>query len=243
MLKAEDMRLKLIRYPAWKLKRKEINMKKGVFCLLMYLIVTALFLTGCQSAYYKTMEAFGYHKREILVDRVEDARDAQEDAKEQFQSALEKFSAVVDFSGGQLEEKYKELKAELESSESKAKKVSKRIGNVEDVAEALFDEWESELSQYTNDNLRQSSEQKLGQTRQRYLQLIDAMKRAEAKIDPVLSAFRDQVLFLKHNLNAQAIASLHDELASVEAEIASLIKEMEASIAEADSFIKAMGRE
>ena len=69
------------------------------------------------------------------------------------------------------------------------------------------------------------------------------MKRAESKIEPVLSAFRDQVLFLKHNLNAQAIASLQNELTSVEADIASLIKEMEASIAEADVFIKTMTKE
>jgi hypothetical protein len=69
------------------------------------------------------------------------------------------------------------------------------------------------------------------------------MKRAESKIAPVLSAFRDQVLFLKHNLNAQAVASLREELVSVEADIASLIKEMEASIAEADAFIGAMAKE
>jgi hypothetical protein len=114
---------------------------------------------------------------------------------------------------------------------------------VESVAQALFKEWESELEQYTRDDLRRSSEEKLEQTRRRYSKLIGAMKRAETKIEPVLSAFRDQVLFLKHNLNAQAIASLHDELISVETDITSLIKEMEASIAEADSFISAMGEE
>jgi hypothetical protein len=69
------------------------------------------------------------------------------------------------------------------------------------------------------------------------------MKRAEAKVDPVLSAFRDQVLFLKHNLNAQAIASLHKELASVEVDVTSLINEMEVSIAEADRFIKGMAQD
>ena len=200
-------------------------------------------VAGCQSAYYKTMETFGHHKRDLLVDRVEDTRDAQQDAKEQFQSALEKFSAVVNFSGGELKKKYTELNTELERSESKAKAVRNNIKDVENVSNALFKEWESELSQYTNDNLRYASELKLEQTRQRYAQLIGAMKRAEAKIEPVLSAFRDQVLFLKHNLNAQAIASLHDELASVKADIASLIKEMEVSIAEADAFIKAMANE
>ena len=211
--------------------------------LNLFLVLSLFAIVGCQSTYYKTMEAFGHHKRDLLVDRVEDTRDAQQDAKEQFQSALEKFSAVVNFSGGELKEKYTELNTELERSESKAKAVRNNIGDVENVSNALFKEWESELSQYTNENLRHASELKLEQTRQRYAQLIGAMKRAEAKIEPVLSAFRDQVLFLKHNLNAQAIASLQDELASVKADITSLIKEMEVSIAEADAFIKAMADE
>jgi len=214
-------------------------MKKSLNLLLIFIVLS---LTGCQSVYYKTMETFGYHKREMLVDRVEDARDAQEEAKQQFASALEEFSSVINFQGGELEEQYKKLSAEQEQSESKAKAVRKRISDVENVAKALFDEWKSELDKYTNQKLRSSSEQKLEETRSRYTQLINAMKRAESKIEPVLSAFRDQVLFLKHNLNAQAIASLHDELASVEQEIASLIKEMEASIAEADSFIQAMSQ-
>jgi hypothetical protein len=68
------------------------------------------------------------------------------------------------------------------------------------------------------------------------------MKRAEKKIAPVLSAFRDQVLFLKHNLNAQAVASLQGELVSIESDVASLIREMEASINEADSFIQSLAK-
>ncbi|MCP4612591.1 MAG: DUF2959 domain-containing protein [Planctomycetes bacterium] len=192
------------------------------------LVIAVLAISGCRSAYYKTMEAFGQHKRDILVSRVEDARDAQEDAKEQFKSALEKFTDVVEFSGGKLQDKYNQLKSELDKSKSKAKDVRSNISGVENVAKALFKEWESELEQYSSDELRRSSEQKLKQTRQRYSQLITAMKRAESKIAPVLTAFNDQVLFLKHNLNAQAIASLHNELASVEADIATLIKEMEA---------------
>lgn len=217
--------------------RKDIKKRITLYAVLA---VIAIGLVGCSTAYYKTMEVFGYHKRDLLVERVEDARNAQEDAKEQFQSALEKFSAVVDFKGGELEERYKELKNEFESSESKANAVRKRIKDVEDVSEALFKEWESELGQYTNDRLRRLSEKQLGQTRQSYSQLISAMKRAESKMEPVLSAFRDQVLFLKHNLNAQAVASLREEMVSIEADITSLIKEMEASIAEADEFIGAM---
>ena len=218
-------------------------MKKSVLkSRLQSVIATAVIcLTiGCESTYYKTMETIGYHKRDIMVDRVQDARDAQEEAKDQFKSALEKFSSVLGFRGGDLEEKYDQLKAEYEESVTKADSVRNRIAAVEDVAEDLFAEWQQELDQYTNSKLKQSSARKLRETKSKYAQLIAAMKRAERKIDPVLSAFQDQVLYLKHNLNAQAIASLQSELASIETDVARLISEMEASIKEADNFISSM---
>ena len=222
-----------------------INRKKNFAHLLKIILVFFCIFTvsGCQTAYYKTLEKVGIHKRDVLVNRVESARDAQQDAKVQFQSALERFSTVLSFDGGKLEEKYKTLNDEYEKSAEKANSVHKRIESVEDVAEALFDEWEDELEQYSNKSLRSASKLKLDNTRRHYNRLINAMKKAEKKINPVLSAFKDQVLFLKHNLNAQAIASLQNELVTIESDIASLIKEMETSITEADSFIKAMLKE
>ena len=215
-------------------------MKNTSVCICLLLLSGLLLTSGCQTAYYNTMEKFGVHKRDIMVDRVEKARDSQQDAKEQFQSALKRFSTVLGYKGGKLEDKYETLQAEYEKSEAKADEVKKRIDAVEDVSEALFDEWKSELDQYTSSSMRRDSERKLAQTRRQYDQLIKAMRRAEAKIDPVLNAFRDQVLYLKHNLNAQAIASLQNELVTVQSDIAVLIKEMEKSIGEADSFIKTL---
>lgn len=203
-------------------------------------LAVMLLLNGCQKVYYETMEVFGKHKRDILVDDVKAARDAQATAKEQFASALEEFSAVVNYSGGDLEEKYETLHDEFKKSQAKANAVSGRIADIKRVANALFAEWEDELELYTSESLRRASEQKLEQTKQRYARLIKAMEQAESKIQPVLSAFQDQVLFLKHNLNAQAVASLQDELSVVENEIAILIREMERSIAEADAFIQQM---
>lgn len=207
---------------------------------LVLILGMAVLLSGCQTAYFSAMEKFGYHKRDILVSRVEEARDAQHEAKDQFKAALVRFTELTGFKGGVLEEKYKQLNSEYESSRAKADLVSNRIVAVEDVAEALFAEWETELGQYSNATLQRSSRQQLEQTQKRYRQMLLAMQKAEAKIAPVLTAFHDQVLFLKHNLNAQAIASLRDELTSVETDISALIKEMESSIREADSFISAM---
>jgi hypothetical protein len=199
-------------------------------------------LIGCQQAYYSTMERFGVHKRDILVDRVEDAREAQDAAKEQFKSALDRFRSVLKVDGGELEAKYDKLQKELDRSESRANAVHNRIAEVEDVAGALFSEWEGELRDYSNPELKRESQRRLAETKDRYRQLIAAMKRAEGKIEPVLSVFRDQVRFLKHSLNAQAIASIETELAAVQSDVDALIKEMDRSIAEADEFIKTMNR-
>ncbi len=210
---------------------------------LPLIVVVTFVLSGCSSVYYGAMEKIGIHKRDILVDRVEEARDSQMETKQQFASALERFNSVINVQGGELEEKYRELKKELEKSEDQADDVRQRVAAVEDVAEALFDEWKAELDQYNSVSLRRSSEQQLKQTRNHYLKLIGAMKKAETKIDPVLDPLRDQVLFLKHNLNARAIASIQTELTRIETDVSHLIREMEIAMKEADSFIQALRAE
>lgn len=202
----------------------------------------ALLLGGCQGMYYGAMEKLGYEKRDLLVRDVGKAREAQADAKQQFESALEQFIAVTNFEGSDLERQYRRLKSEHEESEERAAAVRRRIAEVERVAADLFVEWEKELGQYRSAELRRSSERQLRETRSRYQQLLVAMKRAERKLDPVLAAFRDRVLFLKHNLNAQAVAALRANRALVESDITALIADMNRSIAEADRFIRDMTR-
>ena len=202
------------------------------------LLLSAVLLGGCSTVYYKTMEKFGYEKRDILVDRVEDARDSQNDAQETFRSSLERFQSVVDTPDTELKEQYAEISDAYEDSLSSAEDVRDRIEKVEDVAEDLFDEWDDELSLYESASLRRSSEQQLKETRAQYNQLISRMHDAEARMEPVLQAFEDQVLYLKHNLNAQAIGSLENELVSIRQDVDSLIRNMEQSIAESEAFIQ-----
>jgi hypothetical protein len=197
-------------------------------------------LLGCQSAYYSAAEQVGIHKRDILVDRVEDSRDAQQEAEEQFQSALEQFSVLVNFDGGELQEVYENLNDEYEDSVAAADEVRERIDAVEHVAGALFEEWADEIEEYSNARLKSESQRQLRQTRQRYDGMIKVMRKAESRMDPVLVALKDNVLFLKHNLNAQAIASLKIEFRAIEQDVEVLIAEMRKAIASSDAFIDSM---
>lgn len=200
-------------------------------------------MPGCASTGIAIKEAFGVAKREQLVARVTDVRDAQGEAKKQFESALAQFLAVTGAKPGEIEAKYDTLKKEYDRSVSRAKTVTDRIASVEAVSDALFAEWRRELADYKSDNLRAASQRQLDDTKRRYDQLLAAMKNAESKMQPVLDAFHDQVLFLKHNLNAAAIASLSSTTAQIQSDVTNLVREMETSIAEANAFIDQMQRE
>lgn len=204
-------------------------------CLLFLLLAS-----GCTRVYYAGLEKIGIPKRDLLERRVEHARDAQEDVKKQFSSALDRFRATVHVEGGELEERYDALRAELKDSEERADTLEKRIEDVEDVAEALFDEWEEELGQYKRPELRAASARRLEETKRSYAPMMASMKRAHKRVEPVLDALRDVVLALKHQLNARAVASLQGELDGVEREVEALVKAMNQSIDQAGKFLSTL---
>lgn len=209
-----------------------------------FLISAAVFaMIGCSSMYYGTMESLGVHKRDIMVDRVKEARDTQNETKQQFLTAMEQFKSVVNFQGGDLEKQYNQLNNTLQKSESKAHEVRKRIRSVESVSEALFAEWKAEIKKYNNDTLRNLSQQKYDRAKSKYTELIASMKKAETKLEPALIPLRDQVMFMKHNLNAKAIAGLSDEVVGVQTNVDELIRDIESAIAQADSFIASLQTE
>lgn len=217
-----------------------MNVSNDRFSRRLPVVLLLVLAAGCESAYYGAWEKVGVHKRDIFVDRVEDAMSSQEDAKDEFQNALERFSSVVAVEPSALKSTYDSLNDAYEASEAQAEDVVERIDAVEDVSSALFAEWRAEIDQISNRKLRDGSAEQLRNSELQYAELIEAMHRAEASMEPVLTTMRDHVLFLKHNLNAQAIASLQGELTSIESDVAVLVSNMEASIAEAQDFLSEM---
>ncbi|MBL8241545.1 MAG: DUF2959 domain-containing protein [Bryobacterales bacterium] len=204
------------------------------------LLFALVLLSSCTQLYYKAQEKIGNEKRDILVDRIKKGREDQEKAKEQYKDTLEAFQAATGFKGGQTEEVYKKLKKEFDEAADRTKKVSDRIQSIEQVSGDMFSEWDKELSGMNNAELRAKSGGLLKATRRRYADLIRKMKAVEAKAKPVLKAFEDQVLFIKHNLNAEAITSLKTNVVKMDADVQVLIKDIELSTREADAFIASL---
>lgn len=194
---------------------------------------------GCQKTYYTMLEQVGVEKRELLTRRVGRAKESQREAQEEFRDALEKFQAVTGQRGGELEDRYDRLREAYERSEERAEEVSERIDAVESVANDLLDEWKDELDRYRDRSLRRRSQARLRETERDVDRLLRAMHAAERSLKPVLEKLEDRVLYVKHNLNAAALAGLEADVPDLERDVDRLVQEMQASIAEADRFIAA----
>lgn len=214
----------------------KISLHAGVLSALVCLIL----ITGCRSTYYAAYEKVGVYKRDLLKKDVQKARDDQAGAQEQFKDAMTRLKEITKFDGGNLEKQYNALKQDYSGCASSVESVHKRVREVETVSADLFAEWEKEIKEISTASLRDASRRQLTSTRQKYEELHSALKSAEESMDPVLHQFNDYVLYLKHNLNAQAIASLKGETASIQNEISRLIEQMNQSIQRADEFVKSM---
>ncbi len=204
------------------------------------LIWLALSAAGCSTVYYSVWETLGKEKRDLLRDNVEGVREDQEDVSEQFESTLERIRAVYGIEGGELEDKYDRLKKDYDRSVERADELKERIRTVKEIAADLFAKWEREIGEISDTGLQQRSRTQLKETQSRYDDLEKALGKTEARLDPVLTKFKDQVLFLKHNLNAQAIGSLETEVQSIQRDVDGLLGDLRASIQEADQFIQGL---
>lgn len=216
---------------------KTLKMQNCRASTLYFIIVALVFLAGCQSAYYSAMEQVGVHKRDIMLDRVEDAQTAQKDAQQQFTSALAQLSQLINYDGGDLATQYELVNDQYLASKASAEVVTSRIEAIENVADALFDEWSDEIQEYSSNTLMQKSQQKLRKTERNYQSLIKSMHKAKDKMAPVLSALKDNSLYLKHNLNAQAIGALQGEYGTIKRDVESLVTEMGKVITQSQQFI------
>ena len=208
------------------------SISRGIPVLLL-----AISLAGCTRLYYASMEKIGKEKRDILTSRILDAKKDQEKAKEQIKTTMEAFQDLTGFQGGDLEKVYKKLNGEYEEAAGRAGKVSDRIESIEKVSGDLFAEWKKEIDSVSDRDLKRQSRQMLADTQKRQAVLVGKMRDVEARMKPVISAFHDKVIFLKHNLNARAIASLKKTSLEMDQEVNLLVKEIEASVREADAFI------
>jgi hypothetical protein len=174
------------------------------------------------------------------VQRIKEAKKDQDQTKQQLQTTMESFQALTGFQGGSLERNYKRLNSDYENAASQAGKLHDKVQSINQVSNDLFREWQGEISAMSNGKLKSQDTVMLRDAKVRQATYLRAMRKTEDQIAPVLKAFRDQVLFLKHNLNSRAIGSLKSTSANLQSDVAELVQSIDASSQEADKLITSL---
>ncbi|MBZ6377307.1 hypothetical protein B5C34_05585 [Pacificimonas flava] len=206
-------------------------------------IAIGFLLTACESTpYYRALEVVGIEKRDLLVDRIQDTRSSQEQAQEAFRSAMTVYRETADADLANLEGAYDRFNGAYDQAKDKVRAVESDIDAVKRVADDLFAEWQQELDLYQDAQLRAASQARLDETRRQFAELERTLDETEQRMDPVLFALRDRVLYLKHNLNAAALAQMKGEAARIEGDVDAVVADLDRAIREANAFIASLQR-
>lgn len=214
-----------------------------VLCLMLSIMFSSCankVKKAVNSAQYSAWETVGVEKRDLFKRKISNVKDDQEDTGEAFKDALTRLKEVYAFDGGNLEREYNKLNNSYEEAQEESAEVSQSITKLNEVAQDLFVEWEGELQEIKTADLKRKSSKQLSETRSKYKALHRHLKTSENKMAPVLARLKDQVLFLKHNLNAKAIGGLKAEGDKIESDIEVLLDEMNKSTKEAEEFIETL---
>lgn len=211
-----------------------------VMLLLSLVACASKIQKAARDVKYKAYEKIGYEKRDLFKSEIKNVKEDQEDSSEAFKDALTNLKEIYAFDGGNLENQYESLNESYLDAREKSNNLKARVTKVNTVAQDLFTEWETEISQIKTAEYQTKSRAQLAETKKKYNGLYKQLKKSESKMDPVLVKLQDQVLFLKHNLNAKAIAGLKVESDKIQTDIKSLLSEIEQSSKEADEFIKTL---
>lgn len=194
--------------------------RRTLFPMLVALVPCCLAVAGCAN-----LEATFFQPKDSLAlvddlsDRIEEVHVASEVAKERMTAAVETLRSIVspDFRGDGLSA-HAELTRAIEQSEEQAEVFRERVADMKDTAKELFDRWASDLEGFTNAEMRQHSQRRLEETRTRYQAIVAAVDPAQWSYDAVNRSLGDHALFLGHDFNRAAVASLRPGVDSLVAQ-------------------------
>lgn len=196
-----------------------------------------IILSSCSSVYYNFWETFGKEKRDLLKSKMISADSSHSEVNEELKDSLARIRSEYKFKEGNLEKTYDSLSEDYEDISEKSDLLSNNINKAEDIANDLFAEWNEEALSLNKRNYRNDSLAKLKRTKSSFRDTLSSMRIVEKKMKRLLMQYKDQVTYIKHNLNAKIIGNLQLEMGSISSEMEKLITQINESKSKTKKFI------
>jgi hypothetical protein len=193
-------------------------------------------LAACAST---TEQSASIRKVDDLLTSIETVQVDVTVAKEKAHTALASLTTLVspNFTGDAAKA-YATLKQGIEDSEKQTLELRRSLAPMSDAAESVFQRWSSDLEAFGNARMRQRSQERFDETRNRYQALLTSSQSSLLSFDSFNADLRDQALFLGSDLNASAIAAITPDVRVLHQQVVDLDKRADACAAAARAYVE-----
>jgi hypothetical protein len=173
--------------------------------------VLVLALTACASG--------GSHEDaparvDAVLGRIEDVNDEAERAR---QVITESYERLTTLAAGRFDRQpaaaaFATFVQSIDVAEQQALRFREAVQSMVAAAQPVFAQRQADLKGITSQRLRQRSELRYSEAKERYDAITASAVPAQDRFDAYVKALRDHAAFLAHDLNASALADIQDEV-------------------------------
>jgi len=145
------------------------------------------------------------------------------------------YNSIIDGSAKNAQSAYKKLAGDLKSTEKMIQGANKSVQALNKEAGKFFADWEKDLGEYSNEDLKQKSMARLEKAKAQYTTLGEKLGEARSVFAPLVQNLNDQILFLGRDLSPEAIDDLKDEAEALNQQVDEVSKKVNELVASADA--------
>jgi hypothetical protein len=182
----------------------------------------------------------GVKQVERLVKASGDTVKAIGETKVQLMKTMEVYNSLFADEATDRRKIYNQIQKEMENTDRRRARISEEAAKMNAEADTLFKGWADSTAAIENPDLRERSEERLNATRASYGEIGTVGQKAADLYAPFMKALQDQITYLGHDLNPEAVASLKPDAEKLNERSDKLIQSIDDTIATANKNIGAL---
>jgi hypothetical protein len=179
----------------------------------------------------------GVKQVEQLVKKSGSTVQAIAETKLQLQKTMDVYNSLMSTDEKNMKGNYKKLQQEMDATAKKRADIKLRADEMNAEAQTLFKSWGDSAAAIQSADLRQRSQERLDKTKASFAEIGTVGQKAVDLYDPFMKALQDQVTYLGHDLNTQAVQSLQADAAKMNEKAQTLMKSIDDTISVANKNI------
>ena len=188
----------------------------------------------------RTLAQDNIKQTEAVVKKGEDTVKSITEARAQLEKTLATYNSIIEGKAPDSKSAYKDLQKAVKDCESKSEDVKQKRELMDVEADKLYTSWTASLASINSPDLKQKSESRLNQTKDRMGKIAAAGQDARASYDAFLGNLKDQVTVLGNDLTPGGVATLKGDAVKLNDKAKTMFTKIDGTVATANTSLDAL---